>query len=98
MWSNDYKRKNELKTLTKHISCICEYKFDERKCNSDQCRNNDKFRYECRERHVWEKDYVWNSATYSCENGKYLANVMDDSAMTCDEIIRWRNKIYSNKF
>ena len=29
-------RINELKTLTKHISCECKYKFDVRKCNSNQ--------------------------------------------------------------
>ena len=34
-----------------------------------------------------QKDYVWNPATCSCENGKYLASVMDGSAITCDEII-----------
>ena len=27
---------HEWKTLTKHISCECECKFDGRKCNSDQ--------------------------------------------------------------
>ena len=27
---------NELKTLTKHISCECKCKFDGRSCNSDQ--------------------------------------------------------------
>ena len=30
------------------------------------------------------KDYVWNPATCNCENGKYLASVMDDSVITCD--------------
>ena len=33
---------NESKTLASHISCECECKFDERKCNSNQCWNNDK--------------------------------------------------------
>ena len=33
---------NELKTLTKHISCQCKCKFDGRKCNSVQRWNNDK--------------------------------------------------------
>ena len=33
---------NELKTLTKHISCKCKCKFDGRKCNSNQKRNNNK--------------------------------------------------------
>ena len=37
--------------------------------------------------HVCEKDYVWNPATCSCENEKYLASIMDDSAIKCDEII-----------
>ena len=33
---------NELKTLTKHVSCECECKFDGRKCYSNQKWNNDK--------------------------------------------------------
>ena len=33
---------NESETLTKHISCKCEYKFDERKCNSNQWWNSNK--------------------------------------------------------
>ena len=31
---------NESKTLTKHISCERNYRFDGRKCNSDQLWNN----------------------------------------------------------
>ena len=27
---------NESKTSTKHISCKCKWRFDRRKCNSDQ--------------------------------------------------------------
>ena len=34
-----------------------------------------------------EKDYIWNPATCSCKNGKYLASIIDDSVITCDEII-----------
>ena len=35
------------------------------------------------------KDYIWNPATCSCKNDKYLANAMYDydSVITCDEII-----------
>ena len=36
---------------------------------------------------MW-KDYDWNSATRNCENGKYSANIMDDSAIICDEVIK----------
>ena len=53
---------NESKTLAKHISCECKCKIDGRKCNSDQWWNIDKC--QCL------KNYVWNPATCSCENGK----------------------------
>ena len=46
--------------------------------------NNDKCRCECKKRHVYGIDYVWNSATCNCENGKYLAINMNDSAILCD--------------
>ena len=60
---------NESKTLAKHISCECKYKFDGRKCNSDQSWNNDKCRCECKKGHVCEKGYIWNPSTCICENG-----------------------------
>ena len=53
-------RINGSKTLTKHISCECKCKLDRKKCNSDQWWNNDKCRYECKKRHVCEKDYILN--------------------------------------
>ena len=37
--------------------------------------------------HLYEKDSIWNPATCSCENGKYLASLIDDSVIMCDEII-----------
>ena len=33
----------------------------------------------------WKIDYVSNPATCNCENGKYLASIMDDSVNMCDE-------------
>ena len=33
---------NNSKTLTNHISCECKFKFDGRKCNSNQWWDNDK--------------------------------------------------------
>ena len=56
-----------------------------KKCNWDQCWNKNKSWCECKKRHVGEKDYIWNPATWSCENGKYLRSIMDDSAIMCDE-------------
>ena len=79
---------NESKTLTRYISCECKCRFDGRKCNSDQWWNNDKCRCECKKVHVFEKDYIWNPPTCNCENGKYLASIMDDSVITCNEVIK----------
>ena len=33
------------------------------------------------------KRYIWNPDTCSCKNGKYLANIMDYSMITCYKII-----------
>ena len=73
-------RINESKTLTKHIPRKCKCKFDGRKCNSNQKWNNDKFWCECKKHHRCEKDYTWNPATCSCENGKYLASIIDNDS------------------
>ena len=35
---------------------------------------------------LYKKDYIWNPPTCSCENGKYLARINNDSVITCDEI------------
>ena len=78
---------NELKTLLRHISCKYKWKFNGKKCNSDQWWNNDKCRCEFLKCHVSEKDHTWDPATCSCENGKYLASIVDDSTIACDEIV-----------
>ena len=70
--------KNESKISTKHKSCKCKCRFAGLKHNSNQ---------------------QWANENYWCEfenhiilgilqvNGKYVANIMDDSFITCDEII-----------
>ena len=83
----------ESKTLTRHISCKCKCIFDRRKCNSAQWWNNDKCQYESKKRHVYEKVYVWNTATCNFENGKYLARITDDSVITLNEMKLWNHKI-----
>ena len=42
------------------------------------------------------KDYTQNPARCSCKNGKYLASIIDDSVIMCDEIIE-ETKIVSTK-
>ena len=34
-----------------------------------------------------EKNYIWNPATCSFKNGKYVGSFIDNSVMTCDEIV-----------
>ena len=41
--------------------------------------------------------YIWKSATCSCENGKYLASIMGDKMITCDEIINAEAKSYDEE-
>ena len=49
--------------------------------------NNDKGRCECKKCHVCKEDCVWNPAKCNCENGKYLASVINDSEIRYDEVI-----------
>ena len=82
---------NESRTLIKHISCKYEYKFDSKKCNSNQKWNNDKCWCESKnskELCVFEKYYIWNPATCSCKNGLYSGSIIGDSVIICDEIIK----------
>ena len=76
-----------MKTLRKYISCKCSCKFDGRNYNADQWWNNDKCRYECKKYHLRQKTYVSDLATCNCENEKYLASILDDSAIISHEII-----------
>ena len=78
---------NESKTLTGHILCKFICKFNRCEYNSNQWWNNNKCQCECKKHHVCEKSCIWNPATCSCENGKYLASIMDNSAITCNEIV-----------
>ena len=50
--------------------------------------NNGKCWCECKRIHLCQKDYVWNSTTCNCENGKYLASIMYNLGIICDEVIK----------
>ena len=81
----------------KHISCECKCKFDGKKCNSNQKWKNHKCWCDCKKHNICEKEDIWNSATCSCKNGKYLANIVDDSVIMCDEIIDGEAKPYGEE-
>ena len=84
---------NGSKTSTKDMSCECKCRFDVTKWNWNQWWNNNKYRCECKKNQVCKKDYVWNPAKYNCESGKYLASIMHDSTIICNELI----KLYEEK-
>ena len=55
--------------------------MDGRKYNLNKKWKNDKCRCECKKYIICEKDYIGNPPTYYCKNGKYLANIMDNSVI-----------------
>ena len=89
---------NEPKTLIKHISCECKYKFDGRKYNSNQCWNNDKRQCEYKKPYMCKKDYIQNPATCISKIGNYLEGIIDDSVILCDEIIDVETKTIRTNF
>ena len=46
--------------------------------------------------HICEKEYAWIPSTCICENVKYLASIMDDLAIICDEVIEADAKLSLN--
>ena len=45
---------------------------------------------------IYVKNYILNPATCSCENGKYLSSVIDNSVIMCDEIIEETKTVPTN--
>ena len=42
------------------------------------------------------KKYFWYPSTCACENGKYLENIIDDTVVTCNEIIESTKTVPTN--
>ena len=36
---------------------------------------------------MYEKYYIWNHAACTCENGKYLESIIDNSVFKCGKVI-----------
>ena len=72
--------------------------MDRKKCNSNQIWNNDKCRCECKNprKIVCDKGHIWDSATSSCENGRYARDIIDDSVITCNKILEPTKSIPTN--
>ena len=85
---------NEFKASTKHTSYECKCNFDGRKCNSSQKMNVGLILKIKKTLHMW-KDEIWNPATLSCENGKYVGSIIHYLLMG-DEVID-ATKTFSTK-
>ena len=83
---------NESEILTKHISYECECKFHGTKSNSNLTWNNNKCRCECK--NIGWKILYWIPSTCSCKND--LASIIDDSVITCEEIIKTTKTVPTN--
>ena len=51
-----------------------------------------------KKRHVHERDQIWNLASCSFENGKYLGSITDNSVNMCNEIIEEETKTVTTNF
>ena len=47
---------------------------------------------------MWKKTIFRNSSSCSCENGKYLASIMDDSVFMYDQFIKEERKTAEKNF
>ena len=85
---------NKSETLTKHVSYKCKCKLYGRKSgNSNQKWNKNKCWYKWKKFHISEKDYIWIPAICSLKNGKYLASIIGNSVIACNETTDARETI-----
>ena len=49
-------------------------------------------------KHICKKEYIRNPTTCSCKDGKYLASIIYDSAIICDEIKKTGTKTITTNF
>ena len=77
---------NGSKKLTKHISCNVNVDLMEE--NINQINGGVMIKVHAGvKNNINVKRIMFKPVTCSCENGKYLASIMDDSAIMCDEVI-----------
>ena len=87
---------NESKTLTKHISRKFERKFGTQIKNGIMISVGVIAKIQ-RNILCGKNNYIWNPGTCSCENGKYVGSIIDDSMITFDKNKNRSNKNYFSK-
>ena len=82
---------NESETLTKQISCEYECKMEQNGTSLYVDQNVSQINggvtsVDVSVKKILEcEQYFWNPAACNCENGKYLASIMDDSTNICEK-------------
>ena len=59
--------------------------------------DNEKIWCDRKKHHICEKDYIRNPSACICENERYLASIMDNSVIVCDELIEKTIRTNFNK-
>ena len=71
-----------------------------KECNSNEKWNKDKCQGEGKnpiKHRIWKANYVWNPSACASEiNYAYTKSLLDDTIVTCDEIIDMVAKFYKN--
>ena len=89
--------KDEVKAITKHISCDCKCKFNSTTCNSKPKWKNKTFQCECKNFPKCEKYYRLDPSTGISENSKCLKSVIDTSVTRCHKSVIVMNNLSTNK-
>ena len=84
---NMISNKIKAKTMTTHLSCNCQCKFNSSTYNSNEKWNHKTCQCKCKNYCIYEKDYNWSPSIRTCDNSKYLKSIADTSMIACDEII-----------
>ena len=45
---------------------------------------------------MWKNGYIWNPATFSCENDKYVESIIGDSVIACVKLQK-KQKMFQQK-
>ena len=87
--------KNESKILAKDLLCECKCRFDRKNVIQINGGIRISIYVSVKTSCMW-KSFIWNPATFSCQNVKHLASIVDDSAITYDDNVDADGKIKSN--
>ena len=79
--------RNKTKTITKHVSCDCEYKLNSTTCNLHQKLNNKTCQCVFKNYRKCKEDCSSNLITYISDNSKYLKSIAYTSVIACDETV-----------